>query len=87
MRLEHVQEGAYTFIVEAVREPMNAQRPAATASASISVVNQTFYQVLVLMQDLANDPAAFEPSMPLQLNCQVPGKPPRSCSLQYDCMH
>ena len=68
-----MQAGTYTFIVNAVKEPINGQRGVAAASSTLTVVQQTLYQVLVICT--SGNPAAFPVSMPLQLSCLVPGEP------------
>lgn len=65
------QPGTYTFIVNAVKEPLNPIRVPAAASATLTVVAQTLFEVLVTCS--AGNPSNFPASMPLQLECIVQG--------------
>ena len=67
-----VQEGVYTFLVTAYKEPLNAERATPTASASITVVARDLFQVSVVSSALSL--ASFPNSMPLQLSCEIIGE-------------
>jgi len=65
------QEGVYTFLVTAFKEPLNEERAPPTAFASITVVARNLFQVSVISE--APSLTAFPTSMPLQLICLTIG--------------
>ena len=67
------QEGLYTFLVTAYKEPLNEQRRPVTASATLRVLTQRLIQVLITTT--SGDLQSFPSNMPLHLACLASGAP------------